>query len=814
VGSPSHARARSDGDNFMPVGTTALADGTQNRMGYGYIGSSEAATDQVMRFSCADSEVGQLVAGMCHRSGAMLPAAVNSFIQHSATPAVIEGIRAKIYEELYLKRYAMQRFPDANGETEAALNGAPPPATADDRLGYPNHCMHWNQTSRQGQARFMRLRREHSGMPEDRVIEGLPSADKKILYKAKAVTNHWDNANVTKAVVLHDYFRSARDRACANHSSQASACSDLQKKMTDLETSYPIFGTEYASELSGIRSNIHSLYGVESMRRDDNAQAETSGRRAYELAINRTAGNFWANEAYPKVIDQLEGIIRRQPELAAPQGVMAQRYTEGIRDSVQSLKQKIFDNDNRQYWSDTCDMNLTQLIEKYPNAVRQYMVDASPEARRLGQVALCHQSNFTPLPTANCEGVSRQPDGSIKVNSHTISYPYGSDRRYTLTPTGDPDVPYEVSMNMHFKINPELYTPPPRADRQVEVNAQIAQWKTATQGFYECQFGNRATFNNHSCPPGGRRPAGVPKLRFNFNFQSSSRAGSGNDTTTIELHKCFNADAPMETRTSCRGVERYNNGLVTEERLNNCAQGNSLTLWYQPNVVAIRNRLTDAQRTRLCSSYATSTSAVMPPSDIITNQEIITLGRLRFGNLSGNLADPRAILNAQPGDTLVTDATRDQRSATGRISSTSYQIPTLGANAGRSNTFWVDESFQMPTSEQVTRGDFYARIICLPDPSSSTYHAAAVNNCRQTMTHGSPNRANAGNYTLNQGNGTVFHEVGHIFGLDDEYLDPTYPYTPQGEHNSIMNSSDNDNSRLFPRHLKQLISPLSCPAAQ
>jgi hypothetical protein len=69
------------------------------------------------------------------------------------------------------------------------------------------------------------------------------------------------------------------------------------------------------------------------------------------------------------------------------------------------------------------------------------------------------------------------------------------------------------------------------------------------------------------------------------------------------------------------------------------------------------------------------------------------------------------------------------------------------------------------------------------------------------------NREDSGNYTKSTKMGTVFHEVGHLLGLNDEYSDKTYPMNDLGEHSSLMNHSNENGSRLFPRHLDQILSP-------
>ena len=71
-------------------------------------------------------------------------------------------------------------------------------------------------------------------------------------------------------------------------------------------------------------------------------------------------------------------------------------------------------------------------------------------------------------------------------------------------------------------------------------------------------------------------------------------------------------------------------------------------------------------------------------------------------------------------------------------------------------------------------------------------------------------REDSGNYTMNTSAGTVLHEVAHTLGLPDEYSDPAYPFSPQGEHNSLMNDSNRPDSILYPRHINTMLRPLEC----
>ncbi len=78
----------------------------------------------------------------------------------------------------------------------------------------------------------------------------------------------------------------------------------------------------------------------------------------------------------------------------------------------------------------------------------------------------------------------------------------------------------------------------------------------------------------------------------------------------------------------------------------------------------------------------------------------------------------------------------------------------------------------------------------------------------------SNNRENSANLGLNTLPNVLRHEVGHLFGLPDEYVTPPYDriMNPVGEHNSIMRGSRDPGARLYSRHLDTLLRPASCSA--
>ena len=59
--------------------------------------------------------------------------------------------------------------------------------------------------------------------------------------------------------------------------------------------------------------------------------------------------------------------------------------------------------------------------------------------------------------------------------------------------------------------------------------------------------------------------------------------------------------------------------------------------------------------------------------------------------------------------------------------------------------------------------------------------------------------------------GDVRHEIFHQMGLnDDEYADEGMQFNPLGEMDSLMSKPKEPKARLYPRHVKQVVSPLRC----
>lgn len=72
------------------------------------------------------------------------------------------------------------------------------------------------------------------------------------------------------------------------------------------------------------------------------------------------------------------------------------------------------------------------------------------------------------------------------------------------------------------------------------------------------------------------------------------------------------------------------------------------------------------------------------------------------------------------------------------------------------------------------------------------------------------NRANAANLTFNTRIGTWNHEIMHQVLISDEYSNKNYPFSELGEHDSIMKNSRGRDSKIYPRHIEQILRPLEC----
>lgn len=87
------------------------------------------------------------------------------------------------------------------------------------------------------------------------------------------------------------------------------------------------------------------------------------------------------------------------------------------------------------------------------------------------------------------------------------------------------------------------------------------------------------------------------------------------------------------------------------------------------------------------------------------------------------------------------------------------------------------------------------------------FNADLIRAGRATSCTAAGNRENATNWTLGADNSTANHEFGHALGLDDEYEDTGYPFNLLGEHDSIMNNSNDPAARFYRRHFEQMVDP-------
>ena len=71
-------------------------------------------------------------------------------------------------------------------------------------------------------------------------------------------------------------------------------------------------------------------------------------------------------------------------------------------------------------------------------------------------------------------------------------------------------------------------------------------------------------------------------------------------------------------------------------------------------------------------------------------------------------------------------------------------------------------------------------------------------------------RENAANMTGNSLMGVWRHELLHQFGLNDEYSNRNYPFSPQGNYTSIMKKARHDHSVVEPHHIDTLVRRLQC----
>ncbi len=641
---------------------------------------------------------------------------------------------------------------------------------------------------------------------------GYPDA-MRTLQKFRAVGNTLTSGNLVRALLFSDQIDEWQQTECATAAQQAaSRCVDLDNQESRLNRSYPaLFGP--GVDRAPLRSAVQEVLAARVTGNDTGvASVRTArGRARYQAGLENTD----LSELEKEVADNLSAAQLGDP---AEAGVVMERLRAartGLNTAITSVRDGYVASLDASA-ARVCSKSLEDFIREDSNVVRQALADSSEPERGLMRAVLC-ESNFATANThdrTSCYGVNFTTGSGgervTRVGRARSGFPYGSNNAYEIvTPPNPPGGPSTVRMTLKMVSNiPEEDTPedtsvtPPIPARPGARTLRARMQQTA-QNFFNCQTGGGTppvTSLNvgtppafpvegmpavASCPPGGASMR-TPPVQFEIGFASapamtdvqSKAAAACRDNTIpsadtwttcsplvprVTLHRCYNADLPAASRSDCRAIREFRVGQCVE-------------------TVDMRRR-----------AGAGSTGDARWGSDMDDYLE----------NVSRPTPDPEPPAAADPTRDAAVSACATEADECARarcVAGTMRERPPIHCFTdemradfceGRVNRETLEPN--LPLAPDAGAGG-RSRGVPLPPEGDARF-----------------NRQNSSNYTETTDAPTVIHEVGHLLGLGDEYLDPKRSFSPPGEHDSMMNRSG-PGSRFYPRHLQQILEPAStCP---
>ncbi len=305
-------------------------------------------------------------------------------------------------------------------------------------------------------------------------------------------------------------------------------------------------------------------------------------------------------------------------------------------------------------------------------------------------------------------------------------------------------------------------------------------------------------------PLPGATPVNIDRWKTNdFPYGSQNTFNIARPATPANAPYEVNLSVSMEVGADLNGTDKNHNGIPDEMECKvkawqqdvngylNCSTGTV------PSIVAAQND--DVSCSGSGSSGAASAAITPALGSGLPQNCPMNPGMTRTPNVHYNIQLKPVVKNAHhPNPKPVVKIHKCFRAELGETA-TCNQVKTFGIN-------------------QCIAASASYKANCLTQPGMNEAKCnkkikdQCTTNAETELASGGgwPNRADSANYVLKEGFGTVRHEVLHLMGNPDEYRAEQKPFSQLGEHNSIMNNSNSLNSRIYPRHVDNILDVLKC----
>jgi len=686
------------GYNFSQSSTNFGVFG-ENYFGFGYLGKSEAEAGQVMRFDCDSQDLMNYLIAYCgdeyNPDGP-----ISQLITPTMERMVLDKMRQKFVEYASLQFRALASL----GRKKKKLQL---PKCVDKKSNL------WLAS------------------PED-----LPTGT-DLAAKEEATKSNMELQSLSIGILFEEKLERASQKLnCETYyGSRPTECNPLQFTQYRVQSSMPllfraaILGTDQKPQGLGLKRpgyeeykkalyqliGAHNNIGTSTPADDEKRGQELIDKslpdapfseidRRVERALTDGA-NAPAGSPLGKAMKLLKGVQKK----------LADNWEASLTETWQDLckpppKSQLIQDMSRD------SIKISQMALKYPNVVRQLMLDLKVEERALAKAVYCNLGVQEQMERApQCQGVTGGPlpQNPVTIGRRKINdWPYGSQNYFSIADGpiqgSEPDRPYKVKLKINVNIGSSLNM---GEDKNIDgipdqVECQLQKWQKDINSWTNCSTGvvpqaeiqtsNNSvcvidpadagtgsylsvdTFETKECPFYPDMAAVKPKVKFEIEFNPSKTIPT--PPPTINVHRCYRMEivGNVDQKGNCDEVRKFHERRCIESAFD---------------------------KHRNCVS-------------------------------SG----------------LSEDICREK----------------------------IEKDCHLEVEQ------------------------------KESVSGQGWNRPDSANYILNQSTSTMRHEVLHLFGLADEYPSKDRPFSYIGEYNSIMRSSSSLFSRLYPRHMSQVLEPLQC----
>ena len=407
-----------------------------------------------------------------------------------------------------------------------------------------------------------------------------PTVPKGLGEKANALLNRHNPENIIKTL-MYDKFL---DQWEGRYAGDQSIIDSIKLQRNKMRGSYPqLFNDDGSlqSESEIIVTKMFKALGVSAQRICEGDLSitkaeEAIGKKIFEEKAKKSQTN------YPPIVkelfENLEYIKSVSIQNKGDSTKLPTVFLDSIQKDINTLAKKQKEKEDKDKIN-LCHMGVSDIANKYPNVVRQTMIDLKKENLPLARFSLCHnevKEPFSkPIHCGVIEGDMEAPDG-MRLEIVSSSFPYGTKKGKFINVKKDKDgsivikdkikfvektplsdeikkcLETKVSQSMMDDLNCQVGAP------KSPVEQIVAPLDRAVCGESSSDKTGSTTLKR-KCPTAPHQKR-TPPVKFDIEISFDDNGGA-----EIDIYKCYRSEIADESkRGDCAEVEKYNVTVCVE----------------------------------------------------------------------------------------------------------------------------------------------------------------------------------------------------------------------------------------------------------